>query len=236
MNPVMYAIVGTIAVIGLLMVLFMGGATSSNQAISPERANTLATSMLSDSSRIGDGIGGMLLNGVSPGSVLFNGAENYGATTTNPSVIDDTNLQAYRQIFSPTFGRMVVPKPNNDIFVGTTATNQRVYLFRLAVVRTSTPVNSGTALPDLVMIAPMINEQVCRQVNRIMAGTAVDVAVPDSGLTLATITAGTTPQLSDAGTSIGNFTVPASAGYPQTTGCVIAGAGNYLFYRVIASS
>ncbi len=232
-----YVILGAIASIAILVSVFMGSGNSSNQSMNPERANVLATQIISDFGSVSNNIFAMQVGGVSSGNVVFNGAPNYGATTNNPSAIDDANANAAAQLFSPAFGRLAAPRPNKDLFDSSVADNNRVYLYRRAVVNAgaSAPVGTGTGVETIMLVGP-INVDVCRQVNRIIAQTPVTTAIADSALLATAITGGSTPQLSGVPASIGTFVAPAVNSVAQTTGCVSAGAGSNFAYTVLVSN
>lgn len=236
MNPIMYAIVGTIAVIGLLMVLFLGGGTTTTPSISPERANTLASSILSDFSQTRDAVNAMQVSGIWANDVVYNGTPSYG--TTNPAAVDDTTpATAAYQVFSPQFGRMSAKTPTNDIFDSTITAANRIYIFRRGVVvGTTGSVNVGTATADVVMMAVGIITPVCQHINRVVGNDPVTATPVASGLAAATITAGNTPAIGVDGTSVGSITVPSSNGSPRSTGCITATTGVNIAYQVIVAN
>lgn len=240
MNPIMYAIVGTIAVIGLLMVLFLGGGTANPKSVTPEKANTLASSILADFSKVRDSVNAMQISGIASDDVVFNGTPPYSAN--NPSAVDEsTPATAITQVFSHNYGRLGAVTPTDEIFRSGVSSAQRVYLYRRMVVSDGTT-NVGTTSADILMMAVGIVLDVCQQVNRTTGATAINATPTALSVTTATITSGSTPQLSNSSnkagqTVAGTFTVPSLNGSPRSTGCVIdSGATDYIAYQVLVSN
>ncbi len=219
MNPVSLAILSAVGALAVLMSLFLG-TTSTTPSVSQERANALASSILSDFTQTRDAVQSMQVVGVSPNAVTYNGAQSFGAS--NPAAIDDANALNYTQVFSTTFGRMSARTPNPDVFNSTVAAAERIYIFRRAVVQGTGAVNVGTGAADVVMMVVGLQDIVCQHINKIIAGDSIADTISSSALAAASITGGATPALTNSGASasIGTFTVENSNGSPRTSGCV----------------
>lgn len=240
MNPIMYAIVGTIAVIGLLMVLFLGGGTANPKSVTPEKANTLASSILADFSKVRDSVNAMQISGVASDDVVFNGTPAYSAN--NPSAVDEsTPATAIIQVFSPNYGRLGAVTPTDEVFRSGISSAQRVYIYRRMVANNGT-INIGTASADVIMMAVGVVLDVCQQINRTTGATAMNAAPSALAVTTATITGGATPQLSNSSnksgqTVAGVFAVPSLNGSPRSTGCVTdSGGTDHIAYQVLVSN
>ncbi len=235
MNPALYGVIAAIGSLGVLMSIYLGG--SSNTTFSfQEKPNVLASDILNDFAATKNAVSSMQMTAVNPTDVVYNGAPIWDSVATSPSAINDAHANAKRQVFSSVYGLMEPRKANTEIFTSTTEADRRVYMYRRArVTNVGSTIDVGTSTADVVMLAVEVSLDVCRHLNRNVAGDSLTQALTASGLAGGPGATGT-PQLTDAGTSIGTITVPSSAGSPRLSGCVSTTAGQNIAYQVLVTN
>lgn len=231
MNPVLYAVIGTIVVLGLLFTIILGGRTSTTFNNSRDKLFAVANNTLKDFSDTKQAVSNMQISYVTPNSVVYNGTPQWDSVTTSPSAINDAHVNASYQVFSGSYGLMKPKTPNSEIFTTTSETDRRVYTYKRARVMTGAS-DLGTSTAEVLMFAPDVTLDFCRIVNNIVGKDALNATPVASGLA-GLPGAAETPQLSGAGTSIGTFTVPSTNGSPRLTGCVSVGTSNLIAYQVL---
>lgn len=232
MGAVIAMILGAMGLVGLLASIFMPSSDSPLGDTATDTNRAAAYSLVGTMTSTAQGFQTMQTKGVAVNQILFNGSETGLNATAAALILDDSNVLFTRQLFHPSAGTISSPPlfPASASAAGDP--RQAVFYYRNDMAfrggAGATPLELGTAAPEVAMFAPHIRTGVCLSMNSQLNHDPEDdtTAIPSSGLALSAFTG------TDATTKT-MTTAPATL-RARTTGCVATTDGAYVAFVVLA--